>query len=320
MAWAAANGVPEDIFWKPIEIALGAHSKATTWETMSEAFAIFYCLWFSKHEVGKKDGLSITQGSLKSERCERTMENAVKNYLVMVDFDSGQTLDEIEAEVAKRGLFCIIYTTHSHMKAVSEIKQKALSEFLSKSEQSLANDDTNELIEQTRAYLSQVKKYHARVLETVTVSKRSIEGADCTYCISHSPMARARAVFVLDEPFDFTSRNACVEEVPIGSGANVTKAGAAKRSDCLGIRSAPTPRISCIFRVMPTVRRTKLELFLAVHCASMRCRGSKPKIRLEQSRSRSATNPPRQLVPHRRGRRLSHCKSHEVHSPSWQRL
>ena len=43
------------------------------------------------------------------------MENAVKNYLVMVDFDSGQTLDEIEAEVAKRGLFCIIYNPRTRI-------------------------------------------------------------------------------------------------------------------------------------------------------------------------------------------------------------
>ena len=64
VAWAAANGVPEDIFWKPIEIALGAHSKATTWETMSEAFAIFYCLWFSKHESAKKTGSPSLRAAL----------------------------------------------------------------------------------------------------------------------------------------------------------------------------------------------------------------------------------------------------------------
>ena len=86
------------------------------------------------------------------------------------------------------------------MKAVSEIKQKALSEFLSKSEQSLANDDTNELIEQTRAYLSQVKKYHARVLKTVTV---------------------------LDEPFDFSTRRPD-QEALIRNGVIVTRAFASR--------------------------------------------------------------------------------------------
>ena len=75
---------------------------------------------------GNKDGPCILQGALVEGVGERKAKNVTRNHLLLVDYDTGASVDEIEAAITKLGLFALLWTTHSHMKCETLIPEDAL--------------------------------------------------------------------------------------------------------------------------------------------------------------------------------------------------
>ena len=74
------------------------------------------------HKEGDKDGLAFLQGSnFGGARAAVSMD---KLFIIGVDIDDGTPTTELDEKIAATGLFCIRYTTHSHGKPVTEVKQK----------------------------------------------------------------------------------------------------------------------------------------------------------------------------------------------------
>src|SRR3546814_2541536 len=79
-------------------------------------------VWSSDlHVPGAKDGRAFTQGAcLKKTRAAKEMDAM---YMVGVDLDSGQSLEEVKAKIESKGLECVAYTTHSHLITSTEINR-----------------------------------------------------------------------------------------------------------------------------------------------------------------------------------------------------
>lgn len=76
---------------------------------------------FSRHPVGKdKAGASIVLGSsIGQARTKKAMDTM---YALGLDIDAGYPLDAMLDKLEKLGLFCLVYTTHSHGRAGLQIK------------------------------------------------------------------------------------------------------------------------------------------------------------------------------------------------------
>lgn len=199
--------LPDAISSREITVARGANRHERVWKNVTGTFQQLFDGYLSKHRVGQKDGQAITQGKLAGQT--RSSPNAWLNYLVMIDIDNGTPLEEIEQILKDSGLFGVIYTTHSHLKPQTTIKEKALDDWVKT--QPDMKDATD--VEKATRYLAKVKKYASAILDSITAVGVAMLDGGRQYVVEHAPMHRARVVFILDEPFDFANRGKQVEAI-----------------------------------------------------------------------------------------------------------
>jgi hypothetical protein len=195
-----------EILAKEVEIGLGQRRNDMNWKSVKGTFGDLLNGLLSKHAIGDKDGTCIIQGVLSGP--QRTFKNVKKNYLVMVDVDTGETLDDVQQTLVNSGLFGVIWTTHSHLKDTSEVVEDA---FLQWSRNQLTEAAGE--IKSIARYMREVKKYTEPLCETIeSVTKEFVEGG-LKYIAKHAPMSRLRILFVLAEPFDFANRGTHTEAI-----------------------------------------------------------------------------------------------------------
>lgn len=191
------DALPRAITQRNVEIAFGRNKQDQVWTTKVEPFGSILerLLTF---ERGQKDGKAIMQGGLVTPAgCRRIAKNVTRNHVVMLDFDTGHTMDEVAEKVEALGLFAVLWHTHSHMKPETLIAEEKMLSWLNGRQLD---------VDSAREYLRDVKRVVASVVDTVTaIEKRHIEGG-VHFRISHGPMSRLRALFLLEEPFDFAKR------------------------------------------------------------------------------------------------------------------
>lgn len=149
---------------------------------------------------GPKDGPYVMQGTSVGTRSSKHQD---KNYLMILDVDTGSTVNEVGQKIVEAGLLGLIWTTHSFGKSTTEIAEEQFHRWRKKSDRP-ETDEPDQLKEQLRDYLTEAKRYHDRITCTLSDAKRRLVDGGMKYVVEHAPMAKLRVMFVLNEPFDFT--------------------------------------------------------------------------------------------------------------------
>jgi hypothetical protein len=192
-------GTPRpEILNKEITIALGKNRKDQQFKNVTGSVDKLLKGLLSKHVPGDKDGTCILQGELSGG--ERKGKNVLRNYLVLLDIDNGMMLDQLIQILKDSGLFAVYWTTHSHMRDVTDINEDVWLMWLR--EQPDARNRSE--VENAEIYLRTEKKYTEAVCSTITsVTSAHLDGG-VKVLVKHAPMHRIRVMFVLDEAFPFS--------------------------------------------------------------------------------------------------------------------
>lgn len=188
----------DPFFTKQIEIAVGANRQERNWQTkpMTRGDLVASLI---KFERGAKDGLCITQGPLING--QRIAKNVIANHIIMLDCDTGESLDSLEAKVHDAGVFAVLWTTYSHMKSVTEIPEDRLVK-LARDKRSNIPTDNVALCALAADYLA-AKRVDTSITNSIhLVTKEHREGG-MKYVVHHDPMPRARVLMFLQEPYVF---------------------------------------------------------------------------------------------------------------------
>ena len=121
--------IDPSILSRPVTIAMGRNRQDQAFKNLSSSFGDLLTM-LTEHKVGEKDGACLLQGELAGP--QRVAKNAMKNYLVIIDIDTGESVVDITALLQNSGLFGLIWTTHSHMKTTSSIPEDQLYRFSKK--------------------------------------------------------------------------------------------------------------------------------------------------------------------------------------------
>jgi hypothetical protein len=152
---------------------------------------------------GEKDGLCILQGALVGG--QRLAKNSTRNYTMMFDHDTGESVNEIKGKIEEAGLFAVLWTTYSHMQAETTIAEDALLKWVKKSGRAPGKDGAITAA-QAADFLKETKKVKPEIFDVpLTLTRLHAEGG-MKYKLTHAPMPRVRSMFVLDKPFDFAQR------------------------------------------------------------------------------------------------------------------
>lgn len=200
------GGVSDAILDMPISVAFGEGRTEREWRPWSGNVEDLI-ITLSTFQRGPKDGACFTQGPLVGE--QRVAKNARAAYVLMLDCDTGENLDAIHKRIADKGLFAIMWTTHSHMKDTSTIAEARLQKFARDVRTSLAPDN---LVALSKSYLRDTAKLADGIADSITrVERRHAEGG-IQYVVHHAPMPRSRVLLVLSEPYVFASAAATQNE------------------------------------------------------------------------------------------------------------
>lgn len=191
--------IDDDLLDRQIEVGIspfGSNTKPGRWRKWNTSVRDMLTK-LSVHEAGEKDGNCFLGGSVIDG--ERKAMAIPHMDLLVLDLDTGEDIDTIKERIQALDLFAMIYTTHSHLKPISDPKKDAVVKWLGDAE---VNPD----IEQIKAYLIEVKRYQPEVLEGAVLleTKQTAEGVKLF--VKHQPMPKFRVVFLLKERFVFMDR------------------------------------------------------------------------------------------------------------------
>lgn len=199
--------LPDDITSRPFVLARGRHREDKNFQNQHGTFGqlLDKAGPLSQFTEGEKDGDCLLQGALIGG--QRIAKNVTKNFIVMLDHDTGETVDEIAAKIDASGLFAVLWTTYNHMKAETLIAEDALLKWLRKS-----GRGPDVVPDVAAAFLIETKHTKPEVFSgELTLERVHIEGG-MKYRLMHQPMPRVRSMFVLKEPFDFANRGGSQSE------------------------------------------------------------------------------------------------------------
>lgn len=138
--------------------------------------------------VGPKDGPCYTPAIFSGTN--RRKDQAVRIDLAVLDSDTGQTLEDIEAAVLARGWRAIIHSTHSHLTDRTLIAARLYDEWLQAT--------PGGTVEQ---FMLAKKGYLPAVLEGAEIVDEVQDGAARYYAVRHQPCPKFRVLLPLAEPW-----------------------------------------------------------------------------------------------------------------------
>jgi hypothetical protein len=204
-AWQIGGAIDAELFDLPITIAFGRYREDREFKNHSGTLGHLITS-LCTFERGKKDGACLLQGEVVQTAggTRRQKENMVANHVLMLDFDTGITVEQVQAEIMRLGLFAVVWTTHSHMKPFSDVPEAALLQYLKRTGKlngHLADMPDDHVIN----YFRDIKKYEPDILAGAKLVSRKLEEGGVRYRVEHKPMPRMRALFVLKHSFDFAA-------------------------------------------------------------------------------------------------------------------
>lgn len=159
----------------------------------------------AEHHEGTKDGRCVLQGALVGN--ERKTNSMRSMDLMILDLDTGEDMATMRRTIQNKGLMALLYTTHSHMKAVSEIKKDTLYRFTKKT------SDQTVTLEDCVRYLIEVKRYQPSILADAVLGGQIHAGDGIVFVVNHAPMPKFRLVFFLKETVVIAERSGLQKEV-----------------------------------------------------------------------------------------------------------
>lgn len=158
--------------------------------------------FLSEHREGKKDGMSILQGSVlpsgQRHVSDRKATAVDQLSLLILDIDTGDSIDRIEKKCRELGLFAILHTTFSHNGTETKVKRDKVLAWA---------ESTTDLSEQQIIdYMREVKRINQTVLQTMRVKGTVQDNDGVQLVIEHDPMPKLRVILVLDKPFVIAER------------------------------------------------------------------------------------------------------------------
>jgi len=145
-------------------------------------------LALSHHAVGPKDGPAIVPSSLIGG--QRKKSAAKFADLVGLDVDCGFDFDVLIKQVQAAGLFCVLHTTHSHLRGYTDVAQKHFHKW--SDDQSRPHD-----LDALKTYLADVKKMMPKFADSATAFSLEHLEDGVFYRVQHDPIPKARLFFLL---------------------------------------------------------------------------------------------------------------------------
>lgn len=183
--------------------SVGQETKPGRWKSFNDKFGVALEHQFSRHPKGDKNGFSFLQGNaLDGVRTKNAME---KMEFLVLDLDTGESIENIKRRIAENGYFAIIYTTHSHMKDITLIQRDKILRYFDIKE--------NPSLNQVRQFLQDVRGYQNEVVENLTIVEQARHDKEgVMVVVKHNPMQKFRVIFLLKEPFIFANRGSLHKE------------------------------------------------------------------------------------------------------------
>lgn len=147
------------------------------------------------HTEGQKDGSAAVLGRIVGKA--RKADAMAEEHAIGLDFDNGTPIEEIKSALQSNGLFAVLYTTHSHLKAQTEISCNALIKYRDETSPNTSIEDAS------IAYLRDMKNYHVSVIATCKFVGRQVTVDGEAFIVEHAPMDKVRVVIFLEKPFNF---------------------------------------------------------------------------------------------------------------------
>jgi hypothetical protein len=192
--------VSHDVLDRLLAIADGSNMKDKFWTNRTYTFRELFTHTLSDFARGPKNGPCILQGDLVGT--SRQAKNVKACDLLMLDIDTGETIDAVADKVERLGWFAVLWNTHSHLKGETEIAETEWNRYIARNKLEGMKD-----AEIARQYLRNEKRVVERILASIqdTVGPDHREGG-VKRVVRHDPMDRVRVLFVLSEPFVFAKR------------------------------------------------------------------------------------------------------------------
>lgn len=185
----------------------------------------------TQHVKGTKDGPCYLGGSVVAGN--RSANSVPHMDLLVLDLDTGENIDTLITKLQKLGWFALIYTTHSHLKPVTDIKKDAVVKWLG------GDSAVEPDIDHAKAYLIDVKRYRPEILEDAELLETQHTGDGIKLFVKHKPMPKFRVVLVLKERFVFAKR--AIKQADAIVEWKERYAGASKRLGAFFDRSCVDP-------------------------------------------------------------------------------
>ena len=178
-----------------LSIGKRRHHPQGQWQPKEYTFAQFVAE-VEQHRRGKEDGPCFLQGAcVGGFRKAMSMES---NSILVVDVESGATIEEVETSIREAGLGAVIWTKHGHLDDTSQINRDDLHNW------SNGAMPTPELCAEFLATMYDIRPEILHGLEIINDCDHTSEGVMIT--VKHQPLPKLQAVFLLSEPFKFLER------------------------------------------------------------------------------------------------------------------
>jgi hypothetical protein len=177
---------------KPYIVTVGASRDSMSWKPQTMALGQIFAT-LATHKEGKKDGLSFVLGDMAPGM--RKIDAVKSLTFVGLDLDTGMDGAELDRRLDALRCKAIRYTTHSHMKGVTEVRKDTMTRWAIKNE---IDPKAPDLVQR---YLQQEKHYDPAVAKTAVVFEEKHANEGITLVVHHAPMPKHRIVLPLAQPF-----------------------------------------------------------------------------------------------------------------------
>jgi hypothetical protein len=189
----------EALMARQIELALSTRGSVTPsgkWKNYPMTLGNFVNS-LAVHKEGDKDGPCFIQGAtIDGER----RANAIRHLdILTLDLDTGESIEDVISRIKELGLFAVVYTTHSNLKPITEVKNDEVLRWLGSEEVELTAKHVAD-------YLIEKKRYRPAILEGAVLLGTEHGSKGVMLRLQHKPMPKFRVVMVLKDRFTIAER------------------------------------------------------------------------------------------------------------------
>lgn len=185
---AASVAMHDESEARRITVTLGRNRMEMRWTERRQFTFDAFAAALAEAPVGVKDGTCYTPATFTGTA--RRMDQAQQIDIVVLDADSGHTLDEIRDAVAGQGWRAIIHSTYSHLTTTTAIAAGAAEKWLAEHPQATPAD-----------YMLAKKGYLPRVVEGARIVNEVSEGSARNLIVEHAPCPKFRIILPLARPW-----------------------------------------------------------------------------------------------------------------------